>query len=299
MLDTATAAAEADFAVYENATWYYDSNIAGYRWLKAEGADGEDLWMIPDEIEETFSEYGIEWQPVAADIASVAGEGGYYLNGTGIEVTVSEEEKDAIRARYSWMIDRYLDQLPTDIQVGPDETVHVETEEELRTTFNTMAENEIARQEAALTEYFANFFDGVTVQVNPDEDSLFQISLTKTYTDYSGSFEYTTYYPFSEKTYMEMPVKTEQIWDCINAYAWTWDGETASVTVTTGLGDEIETIPADVSFATTTEPQVGVAGEKLGTATVDGTELTATKTFAIPALDPTDEPDTPVTPHRS
>lgn len=123
-------------------------------------------------------------------------------------------------------------------------------------------------------------------------------SVRDAYIDYSGSFEYTTYYPFSEKTYMDMPVKTEQIWDCINAYAWTWDGETACVTVATGLGDEIETVAAEVAFETTAQPQVGVACEKLATATatVDGTALTATKTFAIPALDPADDPDTPVTP---
>ena len=199
-LDAATAAAEEDFAVYENATWYYDSNFTAYRWLKAEGANGENLWYIPSMIEEAFTEYGIEWQPVAADIASVAGEGGYYLNGTGIEVTLSEEQKDAIRQRYEWTIDWYLENLPADIQVSDDKTVHVETEAELRALFAEIAENEIARQEAGMAAYYANFFDDVTLLVNPDEDSQFQISLTLTYTDFDGSYEQTVIYPFVETT---------------------------------------------------------------------------------------------------
>ena len=67
-----------------------------------------------------------------------------------------------------------------------------------------------------------------TLLVNPDENSLFQISLTQTSTDYSGPyadeglpFERTTVYPFAEKTYSQTPVTAEQLWACISAYAWT------------------------------------------------------------------------------
>lgn len=121
----------------------------------------------------------------------------------------------------------------------------------------------------------------------------------KTETDFGGSYEMTTYFPFAEKTYGMVPVTAEQLWGCVSAYEWTWtDEENAFVTVTTGLGGESEQINATVTAQVTTEPQIGVAGEKLATATatVDGVELTATKTFEIPALEEPDDPDDPSDP---
>ncbi len=294
-LTQATADAVADFTAYENADWFYDSSFTTrWYWLKAE-LDGDELPMVPEEIKETFTEYGVEWQPVAADIASVTGEGGYYLNGNGIDVTLSEEEKANIRERSEWMFEMYQNDLPTTIRISDDESVEVSTEEELRTAINTIIEAQIAEQEAQMAEYYANFFDGATLLVNPDENSMFQISFTKTYTDYGGSFEQTSFFPFVEKRGASMPVTTKQLWSCVNAYAWTWvDEETAFVTVTTGLGEEIAKVNADVSAETITEPQVGVQGEKLATATaqVNGTDLTSTKSFAIPAIneDPAEDP---------
>ena len=288
--------AETDFARYENADWSYDSSFSGRSWLKAV-FDGDQLWNIPDEIKESFLEYGVVWQPVAADIASVQGEGGFYLNGNGIEVTLSEEEIASIEERGDLLYEMYVDRLPTTIQVGPeqDDQVEVQDETQLREEINKMIENQITERQAQMAEYYGTFLDGATLLVNPDKNSLFQISLTKTYTNYSGSFERTTCFPLSEKT-GGGAVTTEMLWDCVSAYSWTWnDDETAFVTVTTGFGEEIETVEADVSFETKTEAQVGVAGEKLATATatVNDTVLTAEKSFAIPALDPPDEPDTP------
>ena len=299
-LTQAAAAAETDFARYENADWSYDGSFtSSWNWLKAE-LDGEAIPMIPEEIKGTFTEYGVEWQPVAADIASVEGEGGFYLNGNAIEVALGEEELAYYEQQGEWMYERYVDRLPTTIWVGPGENdvVEVADEAQLREVIDGMVAAQIASLEAQMAEYYASFFDGATLLVNPDEDSLFQISFTKTYTNYGGSHERTSYYPMTEKRSPKSPVTAEAIWNCVNAYQWTWNGEAASVTVTTGLGEEIETVAADVAFETTTEPQVGVTGEKLATATatVNDTELTATKSFVIPALDPPEEPTQPDAP---
>ena len=298
----ATADAQASFASFENADWSYDSSFSSsYSWLKAE-LDGEELMSIPEEIKETFTEYGVEWQPVAADIASVQGEGGYYLNGNGIEATLSEEELDYYEQQGEWMYERFVDRLPTTIQTGPGEgdVVEVADEAQLRDVIDAMIADQIAAAEAQMAEYYGSFFEGATLLVNPDKESLFQISFTKTYTDHGGSYKSTSYYPLLEKRSSGgSPVTAEALWGCVNAYQWTWnEDETASVTVTTGLGDVIDTVEAGVSFETTTEPQVGAAGEKLATATatVNGVELTATKTFAIPALELSDDPATPTDP---
>lgn len=294
-LAQAEAEAEEAFAVYENASWYFDNNFtARWNWLKAE-LDGEALYYIPDEIKGTFAEYGIEWQPVAADIASVEGEGGYYLNCDGIALSLSEEERAQYEERGEWMFEMYASRLPATIRISPDEQIEVTTEAELRAAINEMIASQISERETELAAYGATYFDGATLQVDPDENSLFQISFTKT--DPEGG-DSTVFYPFYEKRGGSALISTEQIWSCISAYQWSWvDEETAFVTVTTGLGEEIAQIDASVSAEVTAEPQVGVAGEKLATATatVDGTVLTATKTFAIPALE---EPEVPVEPEN-
>ncbi len=207
--------AAAEFAEYENATYYIDSAFASWKWLKAE-LDGEELYGLPEEIKETFNIYGVEWQPVAKDEASVGSEGGYYLNGNSIEPPINRDYIENIRARGEFVYERYVDELPTEFYITEDDVRQVSTPEELRTAVDDMVNFEINNYIDMMNRKYVNYFEGVTVYVNPDEDALFKLKLVEPI-EYYGRTEYhTMYFPLAEHTYMDPGVSIDQILACIS-----------------------------------------------------------------------------------
>ncbi len=304
----AAADAAAEFATYENATWYYDANFSStWSWLKAE-IDGDELTGIPKEIEETFSEYGIEWQPVAVSAAAAA-DGGYFLNGTTPAPKIDEEQLEFMDAQRDWVFDQItrdsssfpatLKSYPITYTTRDNETIVFENDEQVWAYVNAQVDQMIEDYKAETTDYYAHYFDGATLFVNPDEESLFQIKMTQTVSEHGMTYEMTNVLPFAEKTSNSTPVSAEVIWPCISTLNWTWtDENTASVAIAPVKGVGVVYLDATVTAEETTAPQVGVEGVKTATATADynGVAITATKTFPIPALEPEETPVTPETP---
>ena len=302
------ADAEEDFAMLENAKWFYDANFTTpWNWLKAE-VEGSELPYIPEEIKEAFSEYGVEWQPVAVSAAAAA-DGGYFLNGTTPAPEIDEEQLEFMDAQRDWVFDqitRDFSSFPATLKSYPityttrdNETIVFENDEQVWAYVNAQVDQMIEDYKAETTDYYAHYFDGATLFVNPDEESMFQIKMTQTVSEHGMTYEMTNVLPFAEKTSNSTPVSAEVIWPCISTLNWTWtDENTASVAIAPAIGVGVVYLDATVTAEETTAPQVGVEGVKTATATADynGVAITATKTFPIPALEPEETPVTPETP---